>query len=296
VRPFDKARRAAGRALLPWPDRRILDIASRELLPAAGDEPPVGHMGSVAESLQRTLDPQLQLLRRFEGPDFQELFAELRDDREINPGFGGRDYRAENLIHNGYYPTPDAELYAALILDTAPERIIEIGSGFSTAVARTAIRYGGLATQLHVIDPAPRRSVESLADRVEYTPVQASSLAEECVPTNSIVFVDSSHVTRSGGDGPFLYGSLLPDLPPSVLVHVHDIFLPYDYPRVYVERLYTEQYLLQALMANSTKYEPVLATYYLSREQAPAMRRVFGDAVARDGDFEGASFWMRTVA
>ena len=293
---IDALRRMLGRALLPARDRRTLDAASRDLLPPEGphgrpasEEPP--------PDLDLGVEDQLALLARFEEERLQELFRALRRDPAINPG-GGSDleHAGAAVIQNGFYPTPDAEIYAALILLERPERIIEIGSGFSTAVARAAVRAGALQTEIHVIDPSPRRSVVEVADRVEYAHVEQSSLVGGQIPPHTLLFIDSSHVTRSGGDGPFLYGTLLPRLPAEVLVQIHDIFLPYDYPQVYVDRLYSEQYLLQALLANSAKFRPVLATHFLGRRHPEAMRRAFGDAVCRDGRQEGASYWMRSVA
>ena len=68
-------------------------------------------------------------------------------------------------------------------------------------------------------------------------------------------------------------------LPAGVLVHIHDIFIPFDYPDNYFERFYTEEYLLHALLAHSTKFEVVLATHYLAREYREAMQAVFGPGV-----------------
>ena len=288
-------RRAFAGALLPEAERDLLDLVKRDLLPpedaAAGEQPSeIGHAG-----FSLRVEAQLALLQSFRDPRYVDLFAVLRADPHINVGFDGRDYGPEGLIHNGYYPTPDAELYAALILHFKPETIVEVGSGFSTAIARAAIKAGGLDSQLHVIDPEPRRSVEGIADRIEYSPVESSSLAESAVPSHSLLFLDSSHITRSGGDGPFLFCSLLPDLPSDVLVHVHDVFLPYDYPDVYVKRLYTEQYLLHALLADSAKFRVVFATHFMGRAHRREMQSVFGDAVGGEGLFGGASFWFEST-
>jgi hypothetical protein len=272
----------------------LLERARRDLLPPEPREPAhsepswVGHAGFELDA-----SAQLDLLREFEGDPYRSLFEALRGDKRINVGFRGVDYRQRGLIHNGYFPTPDAELYGAMILRFKPTTVIEIGSGFSTAVARAAIDHGGLATRLHVIDPDPRTTVDDLVDQIERTRVEDSSLRHASVSENTLLFIDSSHVVRSGGDAPFLYCELLPSLPANVLVHVHDVFLPYDYPAVYVDWLYAEQYLLHALLANSRQFEVVFATYFMSRQHRDAIQSVFG-AEAGQGDFSGASFWMRT--
>jgi hypothetical protein len=199
-----------------------------------------------------------------------------------------------NLIQNGYFPSPDAELYGAMIARYRPSRIVEVGAGYSTAVARATIDHLDSDTELRVIDPEPRCPVEELADDVERCRVESSTLASGGVEPDTLLLIDSSHLVRAGGDGPFLYCRLLPSLPPGVLVHVHDVFLPFDYPPVYRERLYAEQYLLHALLSGSRKFEIVFASYFMSAERGESMRRAFGPDVAT-GEFRGASFWMRTV-
>jgi hypothetical protein len=198
------------------------------------------------------------------------------------------------LIHNSYYPTPDAEIYAALISLTKPSTIIEVGSGFSTLIARATVKHIGLNCRIHIIDPQPRTDIENVADHIEYKPVERSSLSDFRFSDKTLLFIDSSHVCRSEGDLPFLYCEILPKLPPGVLVHIDDIFLPFDYPDNYFERFYTEEYLLHALLSDSTKFEVVLATHYLTREHPAVMQAVFGPAVGVDPLFFGASFWMRS--
>jgi hypothetical protein len=277
-------------------DLRLLDTVKRELLPP-DYEPrenyvPQRRIGHAGFSLK--VESQLELLESFRRPELQALFQGLRNNGEINIGLGGREFKSQGLIHNGFYPTPDAELYAAMIAWARPETIIEIGSGYSTVIARSAITHLGLKCDIHTIDPQPRRDIANMADRIEYKPVEQSSLADHQMAESTLLFIDSSHVCRSDGDLPFLYCRILPMLPAGVLVHIHDIFVPFDYPDNYFERFYTEQYLLQALLAQSTKFEVVLATHYLSREHAAAMQAVFGPAVGDDPLFFGASFWMRS--
>ena len=101
-----------------------------------------------------------------------------------------------------------------------------------------------------------------------------------------------SHVTRAGGDIPYLYNVLLPSVPAGTLVHVHDIFLPYDYPVRYQQRLYTEQYVLHALLAHAERYRVVFATHCMSRQHPDAMRATFGGIVALDDPYFGASLWF----
>ena len=251
--------------------------------------PWIGHAG-----FELDVAAQLALLDELRGKEYQEAFAALRSDVSINAGLGGVDYAPRGLIHNGYFPTPDAELYGAMILRTAPHEIVEVGSGFSTRVARAMVDHGGFDCRLRAIDPAPRADITEIANVVELKRVERSSLAASPPPSGSILFIDSSHLVTSGGDGPFLYCELLPRLPPDVLVHIHDIFLPYDYPPVYQEWGYAEQYLLHALLSGSRKFEVVFATLFMCESEPEAIRATFGPE-AGTGLFRGASFWMRSV-
>jgi hypothetical protein len=92
---------------------------------------------------------------------FSSLFESLREDPEINTHAIGRPY-----LHNGFYPTPDAEVYAAMIADRTPRRIVEIGAGFSTRIARRTISDAASDTELVVIDPEPRADISHFADTV----------------------------------------------------------------------------------------------------------------------------------
>jgi hypothetical protein len=275
-------------------------LGAEELLPETGtsgaDYDPDRKIGNAGFALN--IESQLSFLRTLSAPRFQELFRSLRADPNINTGFMGKDYRLQGLIHNGYYPTPDAELYAAFISEYRPSRIVEIGSGYSTLIAHHTIRYLGMTCEIHVIDPQPRREVADYASRIEYKRVQDSSFSSTALSKGerAILFIDSSHVTKMGGDIPFLFCQILPHLPAGILVHVHDIFTPFDYSANYGRRFYTEQYVLQALLANSSKFSVRFSACAMSRENPAEMQAVFGPQVGNDPLFIGASFWMDAVA
>jgi hypothetical protein len=176
-----------------------------------------------------------------------------------------------------------------------PSRIIEIGGGFSTLVARSALDQLGLDTELVVIDPEPRTDVTAAASRVIRQRVEQAGLSESDFPPSSILFIDSSHILRTGGDLPFLYCDLAPSLPSDVAVHVHDIYLPFDYSQLAVDLWWTEQYLLLALLSHSPRYRVVLALRWMTAMNPELMAEVFGPIVARDAAHGGGSFWFRTV-
>jgi hypothetical protein len=277
-------------------DLELLTTVKRDLLPEnyVPRERFVPHTQIGTAGVSLNVESQLKLLSALQAPDMQALFQLLRNSEDINVGFGGKDFKNQGLIHNGYYPTPDAEIYAAMISSARPNKIIEVGSGYSTLIARATIKHIGLDCEIHVIDPQPRRSIEDFADHIEYKAVEHSSLANNKLSENTLLFIDSSHICRSRGDLPFLYCELLPKLPAGVLVHIHDIFIPFDYPDNYFRLFYTEEYLLLALLSHSSQFEVVLATHYLSRQHKNAMQAIFGPAVGENDLFFGASFWIRS--
>lgn len=294
---LSRASRGAGLHVVTNDDYSLLQTAKKELLPLtrSGDTDylPKREIGHAGFSLNE--ESQISIVRSFAESRLSSLYKVLRDSKEINKGFNGIDFSGKGLIHNGYYPTPDAEIYAAMISKHRPKRILEIGSGFSTLIAREAVKFNDLDCQIHVIDPCPRRDVEVFADHIEYKPVECSSLVQSGVAPDTLLFIDSSHVCKGGGDLPFLYCRILPELPKGIIIHIHDIFTPYDYPDNYFDRFYTEEYLLGALLANSNKFNVLLATHYLSRKHPALMQEVFGPSVGRDPLFFGASFWMQTI-
>ena len=249
-------------------------------------------MGSQGIDLHESA--QLARLEKWRGESYQELYRRLRHNVEINCPFAGQSYLGTSCLHNGWYPTPDAEIYASMICDFRPDQIIEVGSGFSTLIARQALEFAQHKIPLTVIDPAPRTNVEQAADKVIYERVEDSKLEKFALTERSLLFIDSSHITRPRGDVPYLYCEVLPQLPAGAIVHFHDIFIPYDYPTCYDHLCWTEQYVLHALLAQSPRYRTLLSTQYLSRHQTAAIQATFGSQVGgADNLFYGASYWIQ---
>ena len=111
-----------------------------------------------------------------------------------------------------------------------------------------------------------------------------------------LLFIDSSHIARFGGDVTYLYTSALPRLRDGTAVQIHDIFLPWDYPSEYRRRLYTEQYLVQTLLAQNARYQILFATHWMSRERPREMQATFGEVVGQAALFYGASLWLQVRA
>lgn len=232
---------------------------------------------------------QVALLERWAGKH-HALFDLLRHDATINTFAAGSGH-----LHNGQYATPDAEVYAAMIVDYQPRRIIEIGAGYSTRIARKTIDTQRLDTQIVVIDPQPRADIDDVADRVLRERIEDVDPGQLGLDDRTLFFIDSSHIVRARGDVPVLFCSLVPSLPAGALVHVHDVFLPFDYPDAYRRRLYGEEYVLWALLVRSPSFEVRLATHQMVRTRTALMQRVFGPTVGVDEKYFGASFWFEVV-
>ena len=236
---------------------------------------------------------QLVRLEKWRAPAYQQLYQRLRSDERINVPFNGTSYLGSTCLHNGWYPTPDAEIYASMIYDFRPDKIVEVGWGFSTLIARSALQYTKLNASLTVIDPTPRTDVKDIADRVVYERVEDTRLDQFALTGRSLLFIDSSHITRPRGDVPYLYCEVLPQLPAGTVVHFHDIFIPYDYPTCYDALCWTEQYVLQAMLGATQRYHTLFATQYMARHRTAEMQKTFGPQVGADSLFYGASFWIQ---
>lgn len=176
------------------------------------------------------------------------------------------DYTYENI----WYTSPDAEVLYALVRDIQPQRIVEIGCGNSTKLFRQAIIDEGLDTTLTSIDPNPRTDIADYSDNVRRERVEMLGDLEpfEELEKEDILFIDSSHFIQTGNDVVFLYLNVLPRLPAGCLVHVHDVFLPYDYPAEWkVEKgwEWNEQYLVQAMLQYGNGFDVLWAGHYLQR-------------------------------
>jgi hypothetical protein len=178
---------------------------------------------------------------------------------------------------NDYFRSPDAEVYYAMVRSRQPRTIVEVGCGHSTRVARQAIVDGSLPTTLICVDPDPRCDVEQVADRVYRTRVENVDELFRGLHAGDILFIDSSHRIEPGNDVEHLFGRILPSLVDGVIVHVHDIFLPYQYPRDWIIRNrwgFNEQLLVQVLFTGGNQFLPLWPGHYWYRTR-PEVRALF---------------------
>ena len=201
---------------------------------------------------------------------------------------------------NGFLPGLDSAALYAQVARRAPRRYVEIGSGHSTRFAARAIRDGGLATRIVCYDPAPRASIAGLAHEVHRARLEDLPAGEvaNAVGAGDILFYDGSHRAFENSDVTVFFLEVLPKLPAGVLVHVHDICLPYDYPPGWEGRWYSEQYLLAAwLLGGGARVRVVLPNAFVSHD--PELSRLLDPLWSRPSlavvERHGSSFWLETT-
>lgn len=211
-------------------------------------------------------DAQLRILQDFK---YQSELTRFSVERSETGAF---------YYNNGYFESGDAELWYSMIRHLKPSTVVEVGSGMSTRLARRALAANGKQHRHLCIEPyeAPwleAEGIEVVRKRVEEVEFEVfESLGE-----GDILFIDSSHVIRPQGDVLFLFLEVLPCLRPGVVVHVHDIFTPRDYPAPWVlhaKRLWNEQYLVEALLSGSDSFEVLLAANYLAHSHQRALAAI----------------------
>jgi predicted O-methyltransferase YrrM len=198
---------------------------------------------------------------------------------------------------NGKFAELDARMLFCLLRLLRPARLVEVGSGFSTLLAADVnTRFMGGATRLTCIEPFPPEFLRAdtpgihalLEQRVQEVPL---AVFEE-LTAGDVLFIDSSHVVKTGSDVVFLHLEVLPRLRRGVVVHVHDVFLPEDYPAEWVlgeQRSWSEQYLLRALLTHSCAWEILFGCNYARLRFPGVVREVFGELHG------GGSFWIRRL-
>jgi predicted O-methyltransferase YrrM len=197
---------------------------------------------------------------------------------------------------NGYLPALDSIAIYCLLAETNPKRYVEIGSGNSTLFARASIRDNKLRTRITSIDPTPRRNIEDVGDEVLRKPVETVPLEYFGeLEAGDILFVDNSHRCFTNSDVTVFFVDILPLLNPEILIHLHDIWLPWDYPADVAQQAYSEQYLLATAMLMGRRIKPVLPNKFV--ERTPELISILDPILNLLGNVEreGCSFWFKTA-
>lgn len=203
---------------------------------------------------------------------------------------------------NGLYEPGDADVLYAMIRHLKPRRLLELGAGYSTAISAAACRANareGHPVEFVSVDPDPRLPVERLPGLTRLERAPAASLPLERfleLEDRDILFVDTTHTVKHGSEVNFLILDVLPRLSAGVVVHFHDVFLPYEYPRAMFEQgMYlSEQYLLRAYLTGNPAYEVVFATHAVAQDHWNRVAELM--PLIKDASYGGQSFWLRRAA
>lgn len=210
------------------------------------------------------------------------------------------DYPSRPANATGFYEPNKAfegldsrVLYAFLRL-YKPKKLIEVGSGFSTLLsADVNARHLDGSMEIIAIEPYPKRflqhQVQGLSQLIRKKVQDVPMSTFDSLGPGDVLFIDSSHVVKTASDVNFLYLQVLPRLKAGVIVHIHDIFLPWDYPCEWVmreRRNWNEQYCLQAMLAAPSRFQVLFANHFASRAIPDAVETCWGEPLG------GGSIWL----
>lgn len=238
---------------------------------------------------------QMELLNLFS--------SKYKSEYEAFP-YSAPSVRHQFYINNGTFESVDCEVLYCMIRDFSPKIIIEIGSGNSTYLSAQALlankQKKGSNSQLIAIEPYPNEILKTgfqgltklIDKKVEELDVSLFNTLQE----NDILFIDSSHILKTGNDVQKIYLEILPILNKGVLIHIHDIFFPAEYPKETIlkhYRFWTEQYLLQAFLSFNNAFEVVWAGSYMHLNYPEKLENAFR-SYHRDHRWPG-SIWIRKI-
>lgn len=269
---------------------------------------PLGHYYSPITDMQALAGERERLwpaIADVPGIDFRPQ-AQARLLREVFPPLlAAFDYATHARdatgfqLENTQFSEADARAFFALLRHWRPQRLIEIGSGYSTLLA-IDVKRRFLNDALHItaIEPNPRSFLhglqgidELIVERVQDTPMRLFSGLQ----SGDVLFVDGSHVLKTGSDLVHVLTRILPNLVAGIRIHVHDVFLPDDYPPAWVldeNRSWNEQYALQAMLACNSRYRVLYGTQFALTRLADDARPAFGSLAGHR--YAGGSFWIET--
>ena len=229
-------------------------------------------------------------------PELERLIAardeSYRESLELIQSYA--EALGDRAWSNEWLPILDGGSIYAFIRSRSPAIYAEVGSGFSTRFAATAKSDGGLGTEIVSIDPEPRAEVDQLCDRILRLPLESAdtSVFGE-LSEGDVLFFDGTHRAFMNSDATVFFLEVLPKLASGVLVGVHDVFLPYDYPEEFADRYYSEQYLLAVhLLAGNPRLEPVLPLFYARHH--PELSVLAASMEPSPGVRGGCAFWLET--
>lgn len=237
--------------------------------------------------LQPVKDPYPEVEKACENSGWREFLADMESHRANFSELGDRPN--DPVLGRGMFPALDGMAAYTAVRKYRPNKIIEIGSGDSTYFLARGVRDNG-SGQITCIDPQPRREVAALdLELVQRLMNNDDAKFADELSENDILFIDSSHLMLPGMDVDIQFNRLFPRLSPGVIVHVHDIFLPDDYPSHWRARHYSEQNALIGWILSGF-FEIIWPAQYVVTRHSEVLENAIGGISAIQA---GGSIWLR---
>jgi hypothetical protein len=231
------------------------------------------------------------------GKDFPRYFSEYlypEDEKDVQKGY-------DFFTKNSQFSWLDARLAFVLMRKWRPNSIIEIGSGFSSLLfADVNRRFFNSECCITCIEPYPKPFLETGVPGIEKimkVKVQEVPLSFfETLKKGDVLFIDSSHISKTGSDVNYIYFEILPRLVTGVYIHIHDVFFPHEYPKEWVineNRSWNEQYILRALLMYTSAFRVVFGSSYAYTVLPQLLKTALAYSDGRF--FGGGSLWIEKL-
>jgi len=270
---------------------------------------PVGHYYSPVPDINEVLRDFSRLYpvnqpRELPGIDLNDtgqvdLLRQLQPFMAEAPFGEGRQPGLRYHYDNGFYSYTDALFLYGMMRHLQPRRIVEVGSGFSScAILDTNERFLQNRTELTFVDPYPAAlkkmihpgdDIHLLAQRIQDVDVAVFTSLDE----NDILFIDSTHVAKVGSDVNYYLFEVFPRLKPGVIIHVHDVYYPFEYPQFCILRgmYWNENYMLRAFLSHSDAYQIQLFSHYLALFHLAALEALHPLCLKN----VGGNLWLKKI-
>ncbi len=248
----------------------------------------------IKSSINMQDDAQLQLIEKL-----SSFYADF-------PYTEKRDSKFRFSFQQNFFFHSDALMLFLMLRHFCPSRVIEIGSGHSSALMLDTNEYFlGNKAMFTFVEPYPERLYSTLRDTdKDRTNIITDMVQEVSLDTfrtlgeDDFLFIDSSHVSRAGSDVNYLLFEVLPELKPGVIVHFHDIFWPFEYPLDWVQQgwAWNEAYTLRAFLQYNKQFSVLMFNSYAARRFQNHLKKtmpLFLSKVGELDDFGGTSLWLR---
>ena len=242
--------------------------------------------------------------------DKQQLWLLANFSKKYVAEYGGIPYSKTKVAYqyyfnNHFFGPVDAEILYCMIREYKPKRIVEVGSGFSTYLIAQAVNKNkmsdGISCDFSAIDPYANVVVKNgfpgLTQLVNGKIQEIEPEFFRNLESKDILFIDSSHILDIGSDVQFIFKKILPCLKKGVIVQLHDIFLPFEYPKNWVMKkhwFWNEQYILRAFLYGNSHYHILWAGCYMHYHYFNELKNVF--KYESKNRIPPGSFWIRKIS